>query len=342
MNRKQFSLLLLLLLTFTASNLTPKVLATENTLVSMTPEYTGTSVYQSFTVNITILNVTDLSSWQLKLSFNSHIINCTEVIIPDDNIFSGHGTTGLGLEIDNAAGSIKAFNGLWELIGVDGSGKLCSVTFQTLSPGISAFSFNDIMRTNGTYLTDSQNNLIPFESSDGIIQVDDGSFNTYTFNVTQDEIPYNITIFSNSTITNFNFNYTLQQISFHASGTPSTAGSCTISIPKPLLNGTFAILVDDYATYHSKSVDASDQYLCFNYQHTTAEHQHIQIITTIVGDINGDRKVDMRDIAITARAFGTIPGDDRWDPRADVNNDLKADMKDIAIVARNYGKLWTP
>ena len=35
---------------------------------------------------------------------------------------------------------------------------------------------------------------------------------------------------------------------------------------------------------------------------------HIQVIETIAGDINGDRKVDMKEIAIVARAFGTYPG----------------------------------
>lgn len=56
-----------------------------------------------------------------------------------------------------------------------------------------------------------------------------------------------------------------------------------------------------------------------------------------VGDLNNDGKIDMKDIARVAKAFGTQPGDLRWDPETDLNMDGKVDMKDIAIVARAFG-----
>jgi glutamine amidotransferase-like uncharacterized protein len=46
---------------------------------------------------------------------------------------------------------------------------------------------------------------------------------------------YNVTIFSNSTIKEFNFNQTLKQISFKFNGPPGI-GFCNITIPKQLLN----------------------------------------------------------------------------------------------------------
>jgi len=54
-------------------------------------------------------------------------------------------------------------------------------------------------------------------------------------------------------------------------------------------------------------------------------------------DINGDGKVDAKDIAIVCKAFGTKPGDTRWNPKADLNSDNKVDAKDIAIVCRSFG-----
>jgi len=53
-------------------------------------------------------------------------------------------------------------------------------------------------------------------------------------------------------------------------------------------------------------------------------------------DINGDDKVDMRDIAIVAKAFSTKPGDLLWNPKADINYDGKIDMKDIGILAKKF------
>jgi parallel beta-helix repeat protein len=61
-------------------------------------------------------------------------------------------------------------------------------------------------------------------------------------------------------------------------------------------------------------------------------------------DVNRDLKVDMRDIAIIAKAFGTIPGYPNWDPRADITStvplvpDGRVDMRDIGLVAKNFGK----
>jgi hypothetical protein len=54
-------------------------------------------------------------------------------------------------------------------------------------------------------------------------------------------------------------------------------------------------------------------------------------------DIWKDNKIDMRDVAIVARAFGSYPGHPLWNPDADLNKDGKVDMKDVARVARWFG-----
>lgn len=57
----------------------------------------------------------------------------------------------------------------------------------------------------------------------------------------------------------------------------------------------------------------------------------------IMGDLNGDGKVDGRDISSAAWSFGSYPGHPRWNPDADINADGKIDGKDIVKVARNFG-----
>jgi len=58
------------------------------------------------------------------------------------------------------------------------------------------------------------------------------------------------------------------------------------------------------------------------------------------GDINRDGKVDIEDVAIAAKAFGSHPGHPRWNPVADQNEDGKIDIRDIALVAKNFGKTY--
>lgn len=61
-------------------------------------------------------------------------------------------------------------------------------------------------------------------------------------------------------------------------------------------------------------------------------------------DINHDLTVDMKDVGISARAFGTVPGDADWNPHADINGpeylvpDKAIDMRDIGLIASNYGE----
>jgi hypothetical protein len=63
--------------------------------------------------------------------------------------------------------------------------------------------------------------------------------------------------------------------------------------------------------------------------------------TPIVGDINSDGKVDMKDVGYASARFGTYPTGLLWDAKADVNGDGKINMKDVGIVAKNFGKTST-
>jgi hypothetical protein len=83
----------------------------------------------------------------------------------------------------------------------------------------------------------------------------------------------------------------------------------------------------------------------------------------LIGDQNGgaspyttipnwpDGKVDLKDIVIIARAFGSTPGSPNWNYMADVVPDINAstglpsvNMNDLAIVARDFGNtgVYTP
>jgi hypothetical protein len=69
----------------------------------------------------------------------------------------------------------------------------------------------------------------------------------------------------------------------------------------------------------------------------------LRVKVRIVGDVNGDGKVDMADISIAARAFGSTPEREEWNVYADVTGPvhLKPDglinLRDIAMIANNFG-----
>jgi hypothetical protein len=69
----------------------------------------------------------------------------------------------------------------------------------------------------------------------------------------------------------------------------------------------------------------------------------------MLGDINVDGRVDGRDVALAARAFGSYASDvlcpgslphPRWNAAADENEDGKIDACDLGLIAENFGKTY--
>ena len=57
----------------------------------------------------------------------------------------------------------------------------------------------------------------------------------------------------------------------------------------------------------------------------------------LLGDVNGDGIVNIKDIGICCKAFGSTPSDPRWDPRADLTGDSLVDIFDLVTIAVNFG-----
>jgi hypothetical protein len=64
----------------------------------------------------------------------------------------------------------------------------------------------------------------------------------------------------------------------------------------------------------------------------------VNLIEKPLGDINEDHVVNILDIAIVAKAFGSKPGDPDWNALGDLNKDGVINILDISLVAKDYGK----
>jgi len=62
----------------------------------------------------------------------------------------------------------------------------------------------------------------------------------------------------------------------------------------------------------------------------------------IPGDINGDGKVNLSDLVLFAKAYGSKPGDPNWNPAADINGHGKVDLSDLVTLAQHYGQTYNP
>jgi len=59
------------------------------------------------------------------------------------------------------------------------------------------------------------------------------------------------------------------------------------------------------------------------------------------GDVNADTKVDILDLSIVSKAYGSTFGGPKWNPCADVNDDGKVDILDTSMVSKNFGKTYS-
>ena len=55
-------------------------------------------------------------------------------------------------------------------------------------------------------------------------------------------------------------------------------------------------------------------------------------------DLNGDGIVDVFDVVIVAKAFGSSPGDSNWNSMANLNDDDAVDIYDVTLVVQNFNQ----
>jgi len=67
---------------------------------------------------------------------------------------------------------------------------------------------------------------------------------------------------------------------------------------------------------------------------------HASFPPDLPGDLNADAVVDIKDVAIVSKAFGSVFGGVNWNPIADVNDDGKVDIKDMGTVSKKYGTTY--
>jgi hypothetical protein len=65
---------------------------------------------------------------------------------------------------------------------------------------------------------------------------------------------------------------------------------------------------------------------------------YTKTVAVTFADLNCDCKVDIKDLVLMIKAFGSTPASAKWNANADVNGDGKVDIKDLVILIKNFGK----
>lgn len=129
-----------------------------STALVVEPQSVQGTTGQDFTVNVSISNVADLYGWQIELSWNSSLLNVTNVI-EGPMLKSSGNSTFFSPVVNNAAGNLSAlctrlltFGS--NVTGVSGHGTLMTVQFEVIGSGACDLNLY------GTQLLDSNSRVI--------------------------------------------------------------------------------------------------------------------------------------------------------------------------------------
>jgi hypothetical protein len=127
-----------------SNNREPPAILSTTTIKAINPSQVD--VNQLLVVNVSVIDVTDLFAWQIKLAYNVTVMNFTRAWYPSDHVFAGKQYFGLPAEAqyDVDAQSwyvLYACTLLNPEPGFTGSGALCQIEFNTTALGESYLNF---------------------------------------------------------------------------------------------------------------------------------------------------------------------------------------------------------
>jgi hypothetical protein len=305
----------------------------QGTYIILSPSINEVTLGNSFSVAVIIYNVTDLYGYDVIMTFNTTLLTANK--ISEGPLLKSKGSTVIFTNItDNEIGYVRfAASLLGAERGADGNGTLFNIEFiaSQQNTGTANLIFNYTALSNH-YITP-----IPHYTING--QVDIVELSQKSCPVIKNGTTYEIVAISNSTIEEISFDEEGYMINMNFSGPSGTNGLCNITMPKQVLNGTIAILVNGLPVSYEKFENETHIILTFTFKHSEVQ---IAILTTVFGDLNGDRIVDIFDVVIVCVAYGSKPGDSNWNPIADIIKNNLVDIFDAVAVCVNYGKTWQP
>ena len=348
----------------------PAVPAPELYVDSVTIE--SPSYGKNFTTEVSLANVTDLYGFEFKLYWNTTLLDLVDVNLtpPWTNYTSGTnqvnetiGRYWLGV---SALAPSPSFNG---------STTLATLTFKITYVPVYPENVSCLFDFDETVLGDPDGNSIPHIAYDGeytcyaartkiqvLPEVSEAKALNQVFNLSinvanvanlhtfEFELQYNTTLLDAKEMTVTSFPDRTYKISKKI--LDDTQGLVTLrveSISPPLqINESLELAsvtfeVTNAATWPKPPIESDFSFGFTELEADTGAVDHDKIgglyrYRPIPGDMNSNGVVNIMDLAMVARAYGTRPGDPKWNELVDLNHDNLINILDLIPVARNYGR----
>jgi hypothetical protein len=309
-----------MMLSITATQSQPSVLA----IVPPETVFESFVKGQRFTVNVSVSNVADLKTYELKLSFNKTVLSVVGVkFLFEEKLPSGDVSVTPGvihLSVTYEGGSITTME----------SAALACVSFEIKNYGLSPLHLSN------TSLLNSMGQSIPHDTQDGVVLVRFHDVAVVKLEASTYETYVGRVVFVNVTVKNLGtdtervnvkvyYNNTLffNSSQFNLSAGESLTVICEWNTSSVLPGHNYQIKAEVSVVPYE--ADVSNNALVDGF-----------VKVKIVGDINNDNFVDINDLVAWDAAWGSRAGDPHWNPQADINGDGVVDNADGILIVQNY------
>lgn len=319
--------------------------AAASTALAVDPPTSTVNVGDSFTVNVNVTNVVNLTAWELKLYYKNTMLNCTNAV--EGPFLQAGGSTFFNKTF--SSNYVLAYATIFGAFGVTGSGVLVTFTFKALSAGITNLTLND------TKLVDEKMppQPIPHVDYNGTVTVVGAAHDVAVTNLASYKTIIGGGLASNvsATIANLGGYAETFNVTVYANTTVITR-IVNVNLASGGSNVQTVVWDTTGFAYGNYTLKASADVVSGETNTANNNCTGGWVRVSIVGDITGgtpnlldfvpDGQVNMKDVGTVARFFSQdVPP---APPECDVTGittglpDGTINMRDVGLVARHFGE----
>jgi hypothetical protein len=321
--------------------------------MAVDPSTYTTVLGSTFSLNINVTDVVNLTCWQLTLYYVKTVVNCTK-LAEGPFLKSGGATyniTSINNNYNYTHGRVQAAFTLEGVTShVDGSGVILTVTFKAVGSGNTSLTLAD------TLLGDLAipPNPIPHADYNGAVTVTVIGHNVAVTAATNSKagcLPMS-TVGRNQ---NFTVTMTVENDGNYTENNIVLAVYANWSAPPSVLLATRTISLQPLGGRATISLACNTSSLSYGNYTLTAVAGPVQnetyvsdntmtcgqILVTVPGDIDGDGYVFLADLGAMATAWTSTPGSPNWNPNADITEEGQVFLGSLGVMAQHWTESWS-
>lgn len=283
-------------------------------------------VGQRFDVNVKVLNVTDLKSYDFSLSFNPNMLSIvSESFLPEANLPTPNWV------VNGYAGTFWA-NVTYETpLNTVPPVTITTITFKVMNYGVSPLTFSDDKLGNST------GSLMLHETFGGSVSVLNHDVAIVALGSSTNETYEGRLVNVTATAKNLGLAPENFTVTIYANSNLIGASEVLNLLPNETTLVEMVWNTSGFANMTSYVISAQTSSVPFETNLANNALTDGTVKVKIMGDVNGDGTVSILDLEAWDAAYGSSEGMQNWNPQADLDGNGTVDKIDGTLIIDNYG-----